>query len=90
MSGNKEPKRFEDWEQVDCNECERYWLNQCDGAKTHGKGSKMPCTSFLATRNVVIPLQIKSLQNANKRMRAGVLLLTVAQIIHCVLHLIGG
>lgn len=86
----KEPKRFEDWKEVSCNECERWWLNQCDGAKTHGKGSKMPCTSFLATRRVVIPLQIKSLQKANTRMRVCIILLVVAQILHCVFHFIGG
>ena len=86
----KEPKRFEDWEEVSCNECERWWLNQCDGAKTHGKGSKMPCTSFLATRRVVIPIQIKSLQKANTRMRVCIVLLVVAQILHCLGHIFGG
>lgn len=56
-----EKKRFEDWEEVDCNECERWWTNQCDGADIGSKRSKMPCNSFLATRRVVIPEQIKSL-----------------------------
>lgn len=51
-------KIFDEWK-VDCNECERWWLNQCDGVK---KGINSPCKSFLATRNVVIPQQIKALQ----------------------------
>ena len=54
-------KRFEDWEEVECNECERYWLNQCDGVKPSNKAQKVPCNSFLATRSVVIPEQIKKL-----------------------------
>lgn len=52
-------KRFEDWTTVDCNECEHYWTNSCDGAC---KGSQKPCNSFLATRSVIIPEQIKSLR----------------------------
>lgn len=58
-----EQKRFEDWTEVDCSECERWWTSQCDGAK---KGSRTPCNSFLATRSIVIPEQIKDLQRANK------------------------
>lgn len=53
------PKRFEDWEDVDCNECERYWDSSCDGVS---KGSYKPCNSFLATRSVVIPAKIKALE----------------------------
>ena len=54
-------KRFEEWEKVDCNECERWWTNQCDGANIHEKRSKRLCNSFLATRSVIIPEQIKRL-----------------------------
>lgn len=53
-------KIFDDFKEVECNECERWWLNQCDGAC---KGSQKPCSSFLATRSVVIPAQIKSLKS---------------------------
>ena len=53
------PKRFEDWEQVDCNECARYYDSSCDGVS---KDSKKPCNSYLATRDVVIPHQIKTLE----------------------------
>lgn len=53
------PKRFEDWEEVDCNECERWWLSQCDGAS---KGAKVGCNSYLATRKVVIPEKITRLE----------------------------
>lgn len=64
-------KRFEDWNNVDCNECEHYWTNTCDGAC---KGSQKPCNSFLATRSVVIPLQVKSLQNTLKLLTACVVI----------------
>ncbi len=90
MSENKERKIFDDFQEVDCNECERYYLNQCDGAKTLGKGSKLTCTSFLATRNVVIPEQIKSLQKENKRTRVCIGLLVLVDILQCLAHIFGG
>lgn len=52
-------KRFEDWEKVDCNECARYYDSSCDGVK---KGSEKPCNSFLATRGLVIPAKLNSLE----------------------------
>jgi hypothetical protein len=60
------PKRFDDWYEVDCNECARYWDSSCDGVKTSIKGSKMPCNSFLATRSVIIPKEIERLKRAIK------------------------
>lgn len=51
--------RFDEWNEVECNECARYWDSSCDGVS---KGENRPCTSFLATRSVIIPLQIKKLQ----------------------------
>lgn len=54
---------FDEWEEVNCNDCELWWINQCDGTQ---KGEKRLCTSFKATRSVVIPLQIKSLQRRLK------------------------
>lgn len=56
-------KRFEDWEEVNCNECSRYWDNSCDAVK---KGSTRLCNSFLATRSVVLPEEIKELKKAFK------------------------
>lgn len=60
MENEKNKKRFEEWEDVDCNQCERYWDNSCDGAPL--KGSRRACTAFSATRSVIIPLQIKRLE----------------------------
>lgn len=58
----KSPTIFEEWVEVECEQCERWWLNQCDGCKDTLKGSKTPCNSFLATRSVVIPQKIKRLE----------------------------
>lgn len=56
----KENKRFSDWEEVDCNDCTHYWDSSCDGAT---RGSRVGCNSYLATRSIVIPHQIKRLEN---------------------------
>ena len=61
---SEEPKRFSEWVEVDCNECQRYWDNSCDGCKDALKGSKTPCNSFLATRSVIIPKEIERLKQA--------------------------
>jgi hypothetical protein len=57
------PKRFEDWNKCDCNECANYWQDSCDGIK---KGATKQCNSFLATRSVVIPAKIKDLEKCVK------------------------
>lgn len=72
-----EPKRFSEWVEVDCNECQRYWDNSCDGCKDTLKGSKMPCNSFLATRSVIIPQEIKQLKKAVKGLKTAVAILSV-------------
>lgn len=61
-------KRFEDWEQVDCNGCGRYWDSSCDGAS---KDTKKPCNSYLATRSVVIPAKINELQTEIVAIKVG-------------------
>lgn len=57
------PKRFAEWEKVECNDCTRYWLDQCDGVS---KASTKPCNSFLATRSVVIPEKLNRLESELK------------------------
>lgn len=64
---NDTPKRFEDWEHVDCNDCSHYWDSSCDGAS---KGSKVGCNSYLATRSVVIPERLNKLENDVKFLKA--------------------
>ena len=67
-------KIFDEFPKIDCNDCVHYWDNTCDSPNTLQKGSKTLCNSFIATRNIVIPLQIKRLQK-------GVKLLIIASVI---------
>ena len=52
-------KRFEEWEEIDCNDCSHYWDSSCDGAT---KGSRVGCNSYLATRSIVIPERLNALE----------------------------
>lgn len=81
---NNTTKRFEDWH-VDCNDCGHYWDNSCDGVS---RGSRRRCESFIATRSVIIPSQIKSLQRAVKSLRTSHILLCIAVGLMGVMHLI--
>ena len=59
MSDNN--RIFDEYPTIDCNDCNHYWNNSCDGVK---KGSERLCNAFIATRNVIIPEEIKSLKKA--------------------------
>lgn len=74
-------KRFSDWEEVDCNDCSHYWDNSCDGVKCHINGSGKPCNSFLATRSVVIPLQIQSIREHLKWLYGVVILEAITIVV---------
>lgn len=79
---------FDDWSEVkDCNQCEPYWNNQCDGAKV---GSEKRCTAFKATRRVDIPLEIEALRKTVKRLSVAVILLGVVQILESLSSILGG
>lgn len=75
---NEENKRFSEWEDCDCNQCEHYWTSACDGV---AKDTKKPCNQYLATRKVVIPLQIEDLQKQIKVLRWAVILIAVGTIL---------
>lgn len=55
----KDKRKIFDETFVDCNECEKYYLSQCDGVK---RGKNKRCTSFIATRGVIIPQRLKCLE----------------------------
>lgn len=61
MGDNKEKKIFDDFPTVDCNECEHWYDNRCDGVPV---GSEKPCTAFKAVRRVNIPSEIERLRKA--------------------------
>jgi hypothetical protein len=59
-------KRFDDYtEVVHCNECSHYWDSSCDGVC---KGAEAYCTSYVATRNVVIPEKVNALEKRVNRL----------------------
>lgn len=65
--GEESNKIFEDFPKVDCNECENYYTSACDGVS---KDSERPCKTFIATRRIFIPEEIKWLKNEIKTLRA--------------------
>lgn len=92
----EEPKRFDNWMEVDCNECGRYWDNTCDGVKCGtnsdkpSTGSTRLCNSFLPVRKVVIPAQIKGLEKRCERLRVYIWLNTALIVAHLLSHIFGG
>ena len=66
-----ESKIFDDY-LVDCNECQSYWLDQCDGAKV---GSQKACTAFKAVRRTDLPEQIENLEKRLVRAETGFLII---------------
>lgn len=77
-------KIFDDFKGIDCNDCERWWLNQCDGVT---KGTERPCNSFLATRRVIIPEQIKSLNKRLKYLGSAIIVLAIINLILWVVYI---
>lgn len=80
-------KIFDDFPIKDCNDCAHYWDNTCDSPKTLQKGSKTLCNSFLVTRRVVLPLQIKRLNKAIKLLIIATAILGVMSTVNLVLIL---
>lgn len=71
-------KVFDEWNRVDCNECAHYWDDSCSGVP---KDSQRQCGSYLATRTVVIPEQIKSLDKRLKYFGAAIIALALLNLI---------
>lgn len=64
---------FDDYQEVkqlkDCNNCERYYINQCDGVK---KGTEKSCNQFLAVRGINIPEELDALREQISWLKIGV------------------
>lgn len=79
-------KRFDDWEhEVDCNDCAYWWNDACNGAQ---EAKKRHCTSFKATRSVVIPQKIKWLETRLKWLTRALIILGVSQLLMSIVILI--
>ena len=84
-----EPKRFDSWTEVDCNDCAHYWDSSCDGVRCLANAPKKLCQSFLPTRSVVIPLQIKAILGHLKWLY-GMIILEAIAIVICLFNSVGG
>lgn len=82
-----EDKRIFDEYQVDCNECQSYWLDQCDGVSV---GSQKACTAFKAIRRTDLPEQIKKLEKSLIHAHKSICALAFAQLITNLLLLAKG
>lgn len=77
MKEQKQSKIFDDFPTVDCEECECWQINQCDGVPV---GSQRSCTAYKAVRRLNTPLQIKALQKGYKDLRTVSILNTICII----------
>lgn len=83
---SNEPKRFEEWKDVECDECARYWDSSCDGVP---QDAHKPCRSFVANRRVSIEGRVNALENAVHSLRINILCTAVPLILHILFHLMG-
>ena len=79
-------KIFDDYE-VECNQCEKYYLNQCDGVKC---GTKRKCTSYVAVKRVDLPKMIDKNKREIDHLKTWLVISNVALIIHVVLDMLVG
>lgn len=79
-------KRFDDYPPVDCNDCERWWISQCDGVP---KGSHRQCNSFVATRGIVLPEKIKALEERTRSLELHLTTLYGVNIIWTIAYIMG-
>lgn len=70
-------KIFDDYE-VECNDCQHYWDDTCDGVPI---AKKRNCTSFIATRTTDIPLQITFVNKKVDRLKIAIAIVGVIDII---------
>jgi hypothetical protein len=70
-------KIFEEVE-VDCNDCEAYWLNQCDGVSCN---SVRKCVSYIPTKRVDIPNKIQVLERRVNTLDRMVMILSITMIL---------
>lgn len=82
----EDKKVFDDFPRVDCNDCQHYWTDACDGVPV---GSQKPCTSFLATKRVDIPLQIEWLRKRLNGLNWAFIFVALAVLIHYLVSMYG-
>lgn len=76
QSESKQPI-FEEYPVVDCEDCQSYWKDECDGTPV---GSEKVCKAFKATRRRDIPLKTEWLLRGYKRLTIGLLMGCAAEM----------
>lgn len=59
-------KYFDDWNPVDCNDCENYQTSTCDGVL---EGEKSKCKSYIAGRYTDFGRRIYELEQKVKKLK---------------------
>lgn len=67
-------KRFEEWKRVECEDCDHWWNDSCDGVT---EGVERRCTAFKATRRVVLPAKIEAVEKALEGLKRDLLILAI-------------
>ena len=64
---------------VDCNQCQHYWTDSCDGTPV---AKIRPCRDFKATRETDIPLMVEKLSKGQKQSDKSILWLEIIVALH--------
>ena len=75
---NQKLKVFDDFPTVDCEECEHWQINRCDG---HSVGTESSCTAFKVVRRLNTPQEIKALQKGYKDLTRASIINSIAIIL---------
>lgn len=81
-----EDKKIFDEYQVECEGCQHYWNDTCDGVK---QGSQKACTSFIATKRTNIPEQIKNLEKRLVRSENNLVIVVTWLLIVTIIMILG-
>lgn len=81
-----EEKRFDDWVEVECNNCERYWTDQCDGVQ---EGKTKPCGSYLACRKTDYAKRLREVEKKVETLEIFKGIITLAVLLLAVAILVG-
>lgn len=85
QNSNQQQKVFDDFPTVDCEGCESWQLNRCDGVSV---GSERSCTAYKAIRRLNTPYEIKMLQKGYKDLTRASILNAIGIIALALCHII--
>ena len=85
QNANQKLKVFDDFPTVDCEECEHWQINRCDG---HSVGTEASCTAFKVVRRLNTPYEIKMLQKGYKDLTRASIINGIGIIALALIHII--